>query len=172
MTISMFVNFGDAIKGECEDKGHEGWCEITALEQDFENKVSPLAPRKKDSKGAVKCDHSEIDITKVVDSASALLMNACWLGETLDEVVIECFRAYAGKDGVSKPINYFSITLKKVVIRELEYSVGEGDLASEDLKLVYNSAAYLYHQMDHENGTVTKRAGTASRTVGSGNWKD
>jgi type VI secretion system secreted protein Hcp len=175
MATNMFVQFSTKderflIEGECEDIHHEKWCEITSLDQDFTSKASPLAPAKKEGRGAVKCEHSEIKISKLVDKASTGLMEACWLGKTLDKVVIECFRAGKGRDDANQPIKYFSIELERVVIRDLEYSVGEGDLASEDIELVYAKATFKYRQMDKELGTAAL-AGAKSRTVGSGNWK-
>ena len=169
----FLLNHIKDIPGESEDNVHRetGWCEISSLEQDFASEASPLAPGKREGRGAVKCDHSVIKITKLVDRASTKLMEACWEGRTLDEVIIECYRAGEGQGGGNKPINYFSIELKKVVIRELEYEVTAGDLASEDLELVYNSATYKYYQMKKDDGTAL-RIGAESRNVGSGNWKD
>ena len=172
MATHMFVKFS-GIEGESEDRLHQKkeWCEISSLEQDFTSEASPLAPGKREGRGAVKCDHSTIRITKLVDRASTKLMEACWLGTTLDEVVIECYRAGEGQGGDNRPIKYFSIELKKVVVRELEYSVNAGDLASEDLELVYATAKYEYYQMKKKLGTA-ERVGAKSRNVGSGNWED
>ncbi len=178
MSSHMFVKF-DTIKGECDEYGHPGWCEITNLEQDISNKTSPLPIDAQTGPGAKKCEHGEIKISKVVDKASTGLMEACWEGTTLDSVVIECFRAGEGlNDPQNKaykdpPIKYFSIELKRVIIREFEYSASANELISEDLELVYAEATYEYQRMSKKSGTVTAtRAGRESVTVGAGNWKD
>jgi len=149
----MFVQFSD-ITGECEERGHRGWCEITSLDQNFSNPTLPPPPGTTEIKGAKPCKHSEIKITKLVDTASVQLMEACWKGRTVDTVVIECFRAGKGLDNKELPIKYFSIELENVIIRELDYSVDEGDLVTEELELVAGKASYAYRQMDKELGTA------------------
>jgi len=167
MATNMFAQFSN-IEGECEDKYHEKWCEITDLEQDFSNPTIPLPPGATEGSGAKPCEHGEIEIKKLVDKASTGLMKACWYGDTVDSVVIECFRTGLGLDDENQPIKYFSIKLEGVIIRDFEYSVGEGNLISETVKLVAAKATYAYRQMLKRTGYGI-RAGEASVTVGKAN---
>jgi len=167
MATNMFAQFSN-IEGECEDEGHKKWCEITALEQDFSNPTIPLPPGAKEGLGAKPCKHSEIEIKKLVDKASAGLMKACWFGDTVDSVVIECFRTGLGLEDEKQPIKYFSVKLKGVIIKEFDYSAGEGELISETLKLVASEATYAYRQMLKRTGYAV-RGGEASVTIGKAN---
>jgi type VI secretion system Hcp family effector len=167
MATNMFAQFSN-IKGECEEKHHEEWCEITSLEQDFSNPTFPLPAGATEGSGAKPCQHSEIKISKLVDKASTGLMEACWVGDTLDTVVIECFRAGKGIDHANQPIKYFRIKLKSVIIKEFDFSVGEGELISEELELVAAEATYVYRQMDKKSGTA-RRAGIGYVQIGEAN---
>jgi type VI secretion system secreted protein Hcp len=166
MSTNMFVKFSN-IEGECEDQGHPKWCEIMSLEQDFSNPTIPLPPGKTEGPGAKPCEHSEIEIEKVIDKASAGLMKACWKGDTIHRVEIECFRAGIGQEE-NRPLKYFSIELESVIIKEFEYSVSEGQLVTETLNLVASKATYAYWQMDKKTGIGTL-AGKETATVGKGN---
>ena len=142
----MYVNFSDGIEGESEFKACPGWCEITELKQDFEQKASPEAEGTHD---ASKAKHSEVGISKNIDKASSKLMQKCWDGTTLDEVVIDCFRAAPG----SAPLKYFNIILKHVIVKKFEFKSSEGEIITEDLELVATFAQYSYWPMK-KDGTV------------------
>jgi len=167
MATNMFARFG-AIEGECEDKYHPNWCEIMSLEQDFSNPTIPLPPGATEGTGAKPCKHSEIEIKKLMDKASAGLMKACWFGDTVEKVEIECFRTGLGLDDEDQPIKYFSVKLEGVIIREFDFSVGEGEIVSETLKLVAAKATYAYRQMLKRTGYAV-RGGEASVEVGKAN---
>ncbi len=166
MSTNMFVKFSN-IEGECEEQGHRNWCEIMSLGQDFSNPTFPLPPNVTEGKGARPCKHSEVKISKLMDKASTGLMKACWAGDTLEKVVIECFRAGIGQEP-NQPIKYFSIELESVIIKKFDYSVNEGQLVSEDLELVATKASYEYRQMDKKLGTAPLAA-EGSITIGKGN---
>ncbi len=163
MATNLFVQFGD-IKGECEDRGHRDWCEITSLGQDFTNAAAPLPAGEADESDSRRGKHSAIKISKVMDKASIGLMKACWAGDTVAKVVIECFRSGSGQHA-DQPIKYFSIELINVIIKKFDYSVGEGQLVSEDLELVAAKASYEYRQMDKRLATA-QLSGEASIILG------
>jgi type VI secretion system Hcp family effector len=164
MATNMFVQFGK-IKGECEDKYHDEWCEITSLGQSFNNKAPPLLPSEDAESGTRRGKHAPVKVSKPIDKASTELMEMCWNGEALGTVLIECFRAGGGNAG--QPIKYISIKLESVIIKQFKYSVNEGSLVSEDLELVAAKATYEYRQMDKRMGTATL-AGEASIELGQG----
>jgi len=170
MATNMFVQFSN-IEGECEDKYHEKWCEISDLEQEFTNPTLPLPPGTSEGLGAKPCKHGEIEIKKLVDKASTGLMEACWNGAIIDKVVIECFRAGLGLGDEKQPIKYFSIELEGVIINEFDYDVSEGQLVSETLNLVAAKATYAYQQASKQTGYAI-RSGAASVTTGTANDDD
>jgi type VI secretion system Hcp family effector len=170
MATNMFVQFGK-IKGECEDKYHDEWCEITSLGQSFNNKAPPLLPSEDAESGTRRGKHAPVKVSKPIDKASTELMEMCWNGEALGTVLIECFRAGGGNAG--QPIKYISIKLESVIIKQFKYSVNEGSLVSEDLELVAAKATYEYRQMDKELGTAAaKLSGLASITLGTDDFSD
>jgi type VI secretion system secreted protein Hcp len=146
MSTNMYVKFSNGIKGEAEDKDHSGWCEITALEQDFTQDASPTEDSDQDTS---KAEHGEIKISKLVDEASTKLMKACWEGTKLDKVEIECYRAA----NVDQPIKYFTVKLEDAIISKFEYKASEGEIISEDLELTAAKATYTYQAMDKKLGT-------------------
>ncbi|MCP3950912.1 MAG: type VI secretion system tube protein Hcp [Desulfobacterales bacterium] len=159
MATDMFVQFSN-LKGECEVPGLTDWCEITSLKQGFTNEAAPLPPGQTDKSNSRRGKHKAIEIEKVIDKASIGLMQACWKGRPVATVVIRCFRAGQGENG-KQSINYFEIELENVIIKKFEYKVDEGNLASEELELVFSKASYVYKQMPKRGGTAI-RAGTAS----------
>jgi len=169
LATNMFVQFSN-IPGECEATGHTDWCEITSLKQGFSNEAAPLSPGETDQSNSRRGTHKAIAIEKITDKASVGLMQACWAGDTVAKVVIECFRAGSGQTE-KHPIKYFSIELENVIIKGIGYSVGEGELASEEVELVAAKASYEYRQMDKKLGTA-KLAGEASITLGQGDHDD
>jgi len=169
LATNMFVQFSN-LPGECEATGHTDWCEITSLKQGFSNEAAPLPPGETDQSDSRRGTHKAIEIEKVIDKASIGLMDACWTGAAVADVVIECFRAGTGSSA-DQPIKYFSIELKNVIIKSLKYEVDEGKLVAETLELVAAQASYEYWQMDKRDGTAT-RAGTATITLGQGDHDD
>lgn len=168
MASSMFVKFGN-IEGECEDWGHEGWCEITSLKQAF-----TIEDQDGSSAGKQTAKHEPIEIKKIIDRASMELLNCCRDGTWLEEVVIECVRALASEKEKPEPENrtsdryvytlvakegealpfYFQIKLEKVIVKEFEYRVDEGNLVTEELKLVARAATYSYRKLSKRSGAM------------------
>jgi type VI secretion system Hcp family effector len=171
MATNIFVQF-DKIEGECEEEYHKKWCEITSFGQTFENAAPPLGPKEEDKSNSRRGKHGDIKISKVMDKASIGLMEACWEGRAVPEVVIECFRAGLGEKP-GQPIKYFNIKLKKVIIKKFKYGVSEGNLVSEELELVAAEAVYKYRLMDKLEGKVaSKLAGLAKIKLGPADFCD
>jgi len=171
MASNMFVQFSN-IEGECGERGHKGWCEITKLGQDFSNETAPLIPGDQDNRTIKSGKHGDIKIEKLVDKASLGLMKACWMGTLVPKVVIECFRAGKGLDQQQdQAIKYFSLELENVIIKKFRYAVSEGKLVSEDIELVAAKATYAYQNMHKELGTATM-VDKRGITLGPGDFSD
>ncbi len=166
MATNMFAQFSN-IEGECEDKPHEKWCEITSLQQGFTNETTPHLPDVRPAPVHERGKHKVVSIKKVIDKASIGLMEACWNGTTVDTVLIECFRTGLGLDDENQPIKYFSIKLENVIIKKFKYNVDEGKLISEDLDLIAGKESYEYRQMLKRTGYAV-RGGMVSIELGQG----
>jgi type VI secretion system secreted protein Hcp len=154
MAGNMFVKF-DTIKGECEDREHKGWSEITSVKQTFSNEASPIGETDPDK---ISSTHSEIEIEKYLDSASIRLMVASWFGDVIEKVTIQCFRdGGTGGSGYGPGrTKYFEIELKQVIIQEYEYEGKEDDIATESLKLVAAEASYSYDRLLKDENRTEK----------------
>ncbi len=153
MAGNMFVKF-DTIKGECEDREHKGWSAITSVKQTFSNEASPIGTES----DKISSSHSEVEIEKIIDSASVRLMVASWFGDVIEKVTIQCFRdgGTGGSDYGPGRTKYFEIILKQVIIREYEYEGKEDDIVTESLKLVAAEASYSYDRLLKDENRTEK----------------
>jgi len=151
MATSMFVKFcpkNGIIEGECEEIGHDKWCEITSLKQKFS-----IEDKDEDTTDPQRAKHEPIGISKIIDKASIELLKHCKDGRPLKEVIIECVRAHVAAEGKA-PIHYFQIKLENVIVKKFEYKVDEGSLGSEDLELVARKATYNYRELNKFSGKM------------------
>lgn len=98
------------LKGETAGKGgreKDGWFEITSFEMNGEVPVDPKSGRPKGAR-----QHSPIVITKEVDAASPLLLNAHFANEIFETVIIQ---TVDDNKKVSK-----TVTLKNALISEIK----------------------------------------------------
>jgi len=151
MATSMFVKFcpkSGIIEGECEEIGHDKWCEITSLKQKFS-----IEDKDEETTDPQRAKHEPIAISKIIDKASIELLKHCRDGRPLKEVIIECVRAHVAAEGKA-PIHYFQIVLENVIIRQFQYRVDEGNLVSEELELVARKATYNYRELNKFSGSM------------------
>jgi len=151
MATSMFVKFcpkNGIIEGECEDIGHENWCEITSLKQKFS-----IEDKDEETTDPQRAKHEPIGISKIIDKASIELLKHCRDGRPLKEVIIECVRAHVVAEGKA-PLNYFQIVLENVIIKRFQYRVDEGNLVSEELELAARKATYNYRELNKFSGNM------------------
>lgn len=146
MSSNMFIQF-DKVEGEATDADHAKWIEILSWSHGFSQPASPV----RGSSGATveKANHSDLSITKYLDSATDDLIKACWQGKQFDKVVMECYR----DSGAAKPINYLKVEMEDVVISDFSISGGGGDLPMENLSLAYSKVTYTYKPQDKADGS-------------------
>lgn len=149
-----YIKIGD-IKGESTDKAHKDWIEI----QSFSHSVSaPASIRTSGGGGAVKATVRDFVITKDVDKASPLLMQAALNGQHIPLVEFELERT--GADGRSTP--YLKYELKDVIITN--YRTGgssSGDVVpTESISLNFAEIKVTY--------TEQKADGSAGESVEAG----
>ena len=143
----MFMNLGNQIKGEAEDVNHKDWCEITEFKHTFSHKVPPMKP---DAQQTVdpKPKHSDVTISKFIDSATTEILTAVWKGTRLPKVIIKCLRASGSND----PVSYLQVELDDVIISKYNLKTGSGDLPEEELELTYATVKYIYDPIDKYTG--------------------
>lgn len=149
MATNMYIKFDD-VKGEAEDAAHKDWIEVLSWSHGFSQPASPV--RSSTGSTVERANHSNLSITKYLDSATKDLLKACWSGKQFEKVDMECFRA----DGNNAPIKYLMINMEDVVVSNYSLSGGGGDVPVENLSLAYSKVTYNY---DSKKKADAKAAG-------------
>jgi type VI secretion system Hcp family effector len=154
MSSNVFIQFSNGVKGESEDENHPGsagWSEVTK----FEFKMNQQAIPDEDSSQPEnpKTKHTELKVTKYIDSASPLYIQGCMNATVYDKVKVEFFRATT-KDGTSDPIPYQIIELKDVIIKKYELEYSEGELVADVIELEYSEFKFAYTPMNKQTGAA------------------
>jgi type VI secretion system secreted protein Hcp len=153
MAIDVYLQI-DGIKGESADDKHKDWIECKSVSFGVKQPRSATA-----STGgghtAERCEHSEISVTKLADLSTPLLLQTCSAGKTIPKAKLEFMRA----DGNGARIKYFEIELENVLIGEVEPSVGEGEIMSENLGLKFSKIKWKYTQQKVSGGAGGNTAG-------------
>ncbi len=147
MATNMFVKF-DGVTGECTDVNHKDWIEILSWSHGFSQPTSAVRA----SSGATveRANHSNLSITKYMDSATDDLLKICWSGKQVATVSVECFRS----DGNNAPVLYLKIEMLGVIVSNYSLSGGGGDIPIENLSLSYKKVTYTYKSKKKEDGTA------------------
>jgi type VI secretion system secreted protein Hcp len=93
MAVSITLKFKD-IKGESQIKGHEGEIDILSW-----------------SGGSGSADVEDLHLTKYIDKASPVLMDASFKGKDLKEATLYVMKV----SGAGKPIEYLRISMSGTV---------------------------------------------------------
>jgi type VI secretion system secreted protein Hcp len=147
MATNMFIKFND-VTGEATDVNHVEWIEILEWSHSFNQPATPV----RDSSGSTieRANHSDLEFTKYLDTATDDLLKACWSGHQFETVDIECFRS----DGQNAPIKYLEINLLDVIITNYSISGGGGDVPIEHIALAYSKVTYTYSSKVKEDATT------------------
>ena len=105
MAIDVYLQI-DGIKGESADDKHKDWIECKSVNWGVTQPKSATA-----STGgghtAERCEHDEIEIAKLADLSSPLLLQTCSSGKTIPKAKFEFMRA----DGQGERVKYFEIEI-------------------------------------------------------------
>lgn len=144
----------DGVKGESTDDRHKDWIECTSVHWSVTQPRSATA-----STGgghtAERCELSEINISKLVDTASPLLAQLCACGKTIPKAKLEMQRA----DGDGNPVKYFEVELENVLIAHVAPSFAGGDFPSESLGLKFSKVRWKYAKQKIGGGGGGNTAG-------------
>ena len=73
----------------------------------------------------------------------------CWSGKQIEKATFYAYRA----DGDNKPVEYLNIVLEKIVVSNISFGGGGGDLPSETVALAYGKVTYTYKPQKVADGT-------------------
>ena len=153
MAIDAYLQI-DGIKGESADSAHQGWIELTSAHMGVTQPRSATA-----STGgghtAERCEHRSISISKLVDIASPILMQACSMGKTIPKAKLEFMRA----DGDGNPVKYYEVELENVMIANMDQVANEGGLLHDDIGLRFSKVKWKYTQQKIGGGASGNTAG-------------
>jgi type VI secretion system secreted protein Hcp len=153
MAIDVYLHI-DGIKGESADDKHKEWIECKSVNWGVSQPKSATA-----STGgghtAERCEHTEIDITKLADLSSPVLLQTCSSGKTIPKAKLEFMRA----DGQGERVKYFEIELENVLIGSIEPAVEEGSFLSEKVGLKFSKVKWKYTQQKIGGGAGGNTSG-------------
>ncbi len=147
MAIDVYLQI-DGIKGESSDGAHKDWIECLCVDWKV---LQPKSATASSSGGhtAERCEHKEIEFSKLADLATPLLLQNCSSGKTIPKARFEFMRA----DGQGERIKYFEIELANVLICSVEPSIENGDILNEAVGLKYSQVKWKYIQQKIDGGS-------------------
>jgi type VI secretion system secreted protein Hcp len=153
MAIDVYLQI-DGIKGESADDKHKDWIECKSVKWGV---LQPKSATASTGGGhtAERCEHSEIDISKLADLSSPVLLQTCSSGKTIPKAKFEFMRA----DGQGERVKYFEIELENVLISSIKPAVEEGDFLSEHVGLKFSKVKWKYTQQKIGGGAGGNTSG-------------
>lgn len=144
---NMFLKIGDKdnpIKGESTDKtgknllnkdGHVDWIEVLSFHEGVTQPASTLVGSK-GNRTIERTQHDEFTVTKYIDLATPLIHQWCCMGNHIDKVILEVFRADAYATN-NESLLYMAYIMKDCVIARHEVDGRTGELPIETVKFKY-----------------------------------
>src|SRR4051812_34743400 len=109
----------DGIEGSCDKEGHKKWVEVDG----YNHSVSYTVGSGKDFSGAV--DHQTLNINKVVDNSSHLLVQKLNRREQIKEITLEIWKD--GGTGSAGKVTSAAFIIKLTNCRVANYSMSGSD---------------------------------------------
>lgn len=145
-----YLKIGD-IKGESTDKNHVDWIEVLS----FDNGVEIIEGSTQGQR-----QHKPFVISKPIDKATPLLMEAMVQGTSLEDIVLEVDRPFPGTDGTG--IVYYLVRISDGHLTDHTLTVPDsptGDHPQESITLAFSYAEWHVRQIG-EGGTIIDSAST------------
>lgn len=139
----------DKIKGESTAEGHTDEIEVLSWSHGFSQPTSSV--RASSGSTVEKANHSDISLTKYLDSATDDVLKACWTGKQIATAVVSCFRSDGADD--NKHVEYLKIEMEDVIISNCSISGGAGDIPIENISLNYGKITYTYLPQKKDDGS-------------------
>ncbi|MBW8901015.1 MAG: type VI secretion system tube protein Hcp [Massilia sp.] len=153
MAIDVYLQI-DGIKGESADDRHKDWIECKSVNWGV---TQPKSATSSTGGGhtAERCEHDEIEIAKLADLSSPLLLQTCSSGKTIPKAKFEFMRA----DGQGERVKYFEIEIENVLIGSVKPKVGEGDILHETVGFKFSKIKWKYTQQKIGGGAGGNTSG-------------
>lgn len=153
MAIDVYLQL-EGIKGESADAQHRDWIECTMATWRV---TQPRSATSSSAGGhtAERCHHTGIDLRKITDLATPILLQTCSQGKTIPSARLEFYRA----DGAGQRVRYMAVELTNVLVTDVAPGVFEGELMSEHVTLAYSKVKWLYTQQKVGGGAKGLTAG-------------
>jgi type VI secretion system secreted protein Hcp len=154
--VDLFLKLGD-IKGEDQDHKHKGEMHIESWSW---GATQTGTMHVGGGGGAGKVSVQDLHITKIMDSASPLLMLACTSGEHFNQARLTCRKAG------SNPLEFLKITLSDVLVSS--YQTGCSNLVPVDhvsLNFAKIQFEYIPQQANGSGGPAIEAGWDIRRTT-------
>ena len=139
MAQNFFIKI-DSHDGESKVEGHDKDIQVLSWSHSFNQPTS--ATRSSAGGGTVEqANHADFSFTKYLDIASVPLMKSCWNGKTIATATFTAYRS----DGDAL-VEYLKVEMTNVLISNISFGGGTGDLATETVTLSYSKVKYTYTQ--------------------------
>lgn len=148
MATNIYIKL-DAIIGECTAEGHKDEIEILSWSHGFSQPTSSV--RASSGSTVEKANHSDLSLTKYLDSSTDDLLKACWTGKQVKTGKIVCLRSDGSSD--NKYVEYLTIEMEEIIVSNYSVSGGAGDLPIENVSLNYGKIKYTYKPQKQADGT-------------------
>jgi type VI secretion system secreted protein Hcp len=136
------------IEGESSDSSHTNELQILSWSHSFNQPTSPT--RSSAGAGTVEqANHADFVVTKYLDSATDDLLKACWSGKQIGKGTFTAYRA----DGDNKPVKYLTVEMTDIIVSNVSFGGGAGDIATETVALAYGKVTYTYIPQKLSDGT-------------------
>ena len=137
MSQMLFIKISD-VSGESQVKDHLNEIQVLSWSHSFNQPSS--ATRSSAGGGTVEqANHADFSFTKYVDISSVPLMKLCWNGKISRTAVFTAYRS----DGDAL-VEYLKVVMENVIVSNISFGGGTGDLASETVTLSYGKVTYTY----------------------------
>jgi|AGTN01.1.fsa_nt_gi type VI secretion system effector, Hcp1 family len=139
MAQNFFIKI-DGIDGESKVEGHDKDIQVLSWSHSFNQPTS--ATRSSAGGGTVEqANHADFSFTKYLDVASVPLMKSCWNGKTIATAAFTAYRS----DGDAL-VEYLKVEMDNVLVSNISFGGGTGDMATETVTLSYSKVKYTYTQ--------------------------
>lgn len=152
MAIDVYLQ-SEGIKGESSDDMHKSWIECESASWMISQPASATGSTS-GGHTAERCQHTGIDLRKLTDLSTPILLQYCSMGKTIPKAKLEFYRA----DG-DKRVMYFSAELTNVLISDVAPEIHEGELMSEHVALRYSKIQWKYTQQKVGGGSLGSTVG-------------
>jgi type VI secretion system secreted protein Hcp len=149
MAVDMFMEMGEKIKGETQDKEFKGKGGIDVLAWSWGMSQSGSF-HGGGGGGAGKANFQDLSFTKYVDKATPAMMIALAKGSHIDSCKLTCRKAGEGAQ------KYIEVTMKKCMVTAVSTGGSGGeDKLTENVTLNFSEVSFEYFMQDAKGSTAS-----------------